>query len=231
MFNAPMVVGYKGEIGRFILAGLLEHLPKANDILCTDVNNSDEDVIQRLEKADYVFLCVPLQYTEEWLLHFKPHLIGKQIVEQSSIKSFLFVIPALRELSFVSMHLLFRPSATPVPDRRGVVFCDAWEPARLDRFARELGKALATPMSTLEAKGEPSHIVHDKLMARQQALVHRTILALSESLVDLQMRTYVGNRVCELADRVREGDQQLYRMIQENPYLSEELKALRNRLA
>ena len=56
IFRAPMVVGYKGQIGRFILAGLLEHLPKANDIHCTDVSNSKQDVVERLEKADYVFL-------------------------------------------------------------------------------------------------------------------------------------------------------------------------------
>ena len=130
-----MVVGYKGEIGRFILAGFLEHLPKANDILCTDINNSDEDVIERLEKADFVFLCVPLQATEAWLSRFLPHLAKKTVVEQSSVKSFLYENPAFVQLRFLSMHLLFRPSATPIQDRSGLLFADGMEGAALQRLA------------------------------------------------------------------------------------------------
>ena len=32
-FRAPLVVGYKGEIGSFILQGLLRHMPKALDTI------------------------------------------------------------------------------------------------------------------------------------------------------------------------------------------------------
>lgn len=230
IFKAPMVVGYKGEIGRFILAGLLEHLPKANDIHCTDVSNTKQDVIDRLERADYVFLCVPLQHTVQWLKEFAPHLSGKAIVEQCSIKSFLYEDHSFDGLKLLSMHLLFRPSATPVQDRHGLAFSDRVSWSELDSFCRETEKAFVTPMTLLESTDEPAHVLHDKLMARQQALVHRVLLTLAESLSEENMRTYVGKRVAELAQRIRAGDTTLYRMIQENPHLHEELRAFENRL-
>ena len=37
IFKSPLVVGYKGEIGSFILQGLLRTMPKALDILCYDI--------------------------------------------------------------------------------------------------------------------------------------------------------------------------------------------------
>src|SRR4051794_16919866 len=111
--QAPLVVGYKGEIGRFILAGLLEDLPKANDIYCVDINNSDDDVRERIERADFIFLCVPLQGTADWLRKYKTCLEGKLVVEQCSVKAFLYENPEFADFSFISMHLLFRPSATP----------------------------------------------------------------------------------------------------------------------
>ena len=230
IFKAPMVVGYKGEIGRFILAGLLEHLPKANDIHCTDVSNSKQDVVERLEKADYVFLCMPLQITAQWLEEFAPHLEGKTIVEQCSVKSFLYENTAFDRLKLISMHLLFRPSATPLHDRHGLAFSDRVSAKDLEGFCRETKKALATPMTLLESKDEPAHVLHDRLMARQQALVHRVLLTLAESLTEENMRTYVGKRVAELAERIRAGDSVLYRMIQENPHLQEELGTFEDRL-
>jgi prephenate dehydrogenase len=231
MFSSPMVVGYKGEIGRFILAGLLEHLPKANDILCTDVNNSDLDVIERLERADYVFLCVPLQTTEEWLTKFLPYLKEKWIVEQSSIKSFLYENAALNELKFISMHLLFRPSATPIADRQGLLFSDSMSSAEMGRLAKELEAVLRTPIVVIDDQEEPTHVLHDRLMARQQALVHRVILTLADELQDSRMRTYVGMKVCELAERIRSGDPLLYRMIQENKNLEAVLQGFEMKLS
>src|SRR5579871_357952 len=113
MLQSPLVVGYKGEIGRFILACLLEDMPKANDILCVDVNNSEQDVLERLEKTDSIFLCVPLQATAEWLARYASRLAGKIVIEQSSVKAFLYEDARFASLDFLSMHLLFRPSATP----------------------------------------------------------------------------------------------------------------------
>jgi len=225
-----MVVGYKGQIGRFILAGLLEHLPKANDIHCTDVSNSKQDVVERLEKADYVFLCVPLQHTVQWLKEFAPYLSGKTIVEQCSIKSFLYEDHSFDGLRFVSMHLLFRPSATPVQDRHGLAFSDRVSKEELEKFCQESELALTTPMTLLESKDEPAHVLHDKLMARQQSLVHRVLLTLAESLPEENSRTYVGKRVAELAERIKAGDAVLYRMIQENPHLGDELGAFEKRM-
>ncbi len=223
MFRAPLVVGYKGEIGRFILAGLLKHLPKANDIHCVDVNNSEEDVAKRLELADSIFLCVPIQTTLAWLRAHGARLTGKIVVEQTSVKGFLYEDPDLRDVQFLSMHLLFRPSATPQEDRRGLVFSDRLPAADVAAFAREIEAVLETPFALLESTGEPAYVRHDRLMARQQALVHRVLLALSEFVSEASATTYVGQRVVELAGRIQSGDPELYRMIQANPFVEEEL--------
>jgi prephenate dehydrogenase len=230
VFRAPLVVGYKGEIGRFVLAGLLEHLPKANDIHCVDVNNSDQDVRERIGRADFVFLCVPIQDTERWLLEHLDALREKTVVEQTSVKGFLYQNPELAEIRFLSMHLLFRPSATPADDRRGLVFSDRMPIEEVAAFAREIEAALKTPFAILEATDDPCHVLHDRLMARQQALVHRVLLVLDEFVSEESAATFVGRRVVELAERIRSGDRVLYRMIQENPFLREELEAFRSRL-
>ena len=229
--NAPLVVGYKGEIGRFILAGLLEDMPKANDILCVDVNNSQEDVLERILKADFVFLCVPLQTTLDWLLRYREALRGKTIVEQSSIKAFLYENPVLSDLSFLSMHLLFRPSTTPLSDRRGLLFSDRIPTERLREFCALAARQFRTQFEVLDAGDGLTYQLHDKLMARHQALVHRTILCLADALQENPLvQTYVGQRISELAVRIRSGDADLYRMIQENPYLDAEFIDLRRRL-
>jgi len=225
-----MVVGYKGEIGRFILAGLLEHLPKANDIHCTDVSNSDAEVIERLERAHYVFLCVPLQETEAWLRRFRSHLSGKTVVEQCSVKAFLYENPEFDDVDLLSMHLLFRPSGTPVGERRGIVFSMRHSAEEVARFRDEISITLATPMSLLESGAEAAYLVHDRIMARQQALIHRVLLVLSGSLGDPALRTFVGERVCDLAERVRSGDPSLYRLIQQNRFLPDEIAEFEARL-
>ena len=46
--NNPLVCGYKGEIGSFILSGLLKVMPKALDIWCVDVNETESEVIDRI---------------------------------------------------------------------------------------------------------------------------------------------------------------------------------------
>lgn len=230
MYRAPMVVGYKGEIGRFILAGLLEHLPKADDILCTDINNSDAEVIERLDRAHFVFLCVPIQETENWLRHFRPHLAGKTLVEQCSVKAFLYENSEFDDLSLLSMHLLFRPSATPAAERRGIVFSMRHSDDEVGKFRDEISETLSTPMALLESTGEAAYLLHDRIMARQQALIHRVLLVLSESLGDPNLRTLVGERVCDLAERVRTGDPSLYRIIQQNRFLPEEIAEFEARL-
>ena len=63
----PLVIGYKGEIGLFILMGLIKIMAKALDIWCVDINETKEEVEQRIKIADTIFLCVPLETTLEWL--------------------------------------------------------------------------------------------------------------------------------------------------------------------
>ena len=228
--HAPLVVGYKGEIGRFILAGLLEDLPKANDIFCVDVNNTAEDVAERIERSDYVFLCVPLQHTEAWLHAHRGRLTGKIIVEQCSVKSFLYENKELANLRFISMHLLFRPSATPVSDRRCLIFGEGIEASVLDSFCENMCRALKTPIFRVEGTGEPAYVSHDRIMARHQSLTHRVLSVLAEQLSDINHCTFIGQRVLELAERIKAGDPILYQMIQENPYAKEAVEEFEQRL-
>ncbi len=230
MMRSPLVVGYKGEIGRFLLAGLLEDMPKANDILCVDINNSDADVLERIDKADVIFLCVPLQATASWLLKYKDVLIGKVIVEQSSIKAFLYEDLRLNGLTFLSMHLLFRPSATSVADRRGLLFSDHLPTEEVRGFVRAFSRSFQTPMDLLMSPAGPAYFLHDQMMSRHQALVHRVLATLADTISKEDAQTYVGQRVRELAGRIRSGDPTLYRLIQENPYLEEELASFKARL-
>lgn len=231
MLRAPLVVGYKGEIGRYLLACLLEEMPKANDIFCTDVNNPREDVLERIDKSDFIFLCVPLHVTVEWLIEYKAALRGKTVVEQSSLKAPIFEHPELQGLEFLSMHLLFRPSATPPNERRGLVFADHMPGVAVEDFRAFAERAFKTPMRTLKGDAEPTYRLHDKHMAREQGLVHRVILSLAKSLDEAATRTVVGQRVCDLAERILAGDPVLYRMIQENPYLGLEVEEFQGRLA
>jgi prephenate dehydrogenase len=81
----PLVIGYKGEIGSFILGGLLRLMPKALDIWCTDINETDEEVANRIKVSDVIFLCVPLQLTMSWILKHKLLLKDKILIEQCSL--------------------------------------------------------------------------------------------------------------------------------------------------
>jgi prephenate dehydrogenase len=85
--NAPLVVGYKGEIGSFILNGLLKTMPKASNIWCVDINDSPDEVAERIKRSDFIFLCVPLDKTIEWVNVWKRLLKDKVIVEQCSLKA------------------------------------------------------------------------------------------------------------------------------------------------
>lgn len=230
MISAPLVVGYKGEIGRFILAGLLEDQPKANDIFCVDVSNSDEDVRERIQKSDFVFLCVPLQHTLVWLEHFYDDLTDKVIVEQCSVKSFLYEEDRFKHLRLLSMHLLFRPSATPERDRRCLVFSERLDGGLVEKFSEEMARALRTSFSTIPSGTEPAHERHDRMMARHQSLAHRVLLVLASQLGDVEAQTFIGQRVCELAERIKAGDPTLYRLIQENRFVGEALSGFDDEL-
>jgi prephenate dehydrogenase len=214
----PLVVGYKGEIGSFILNGLLRVMPKALDIWCVDVNETGEEIGERIEKSDMIFLCIPMGITVDWLLEHKEELRGKVIVEQCSLKENICNDERLKGLDVRSMHILFRPSQTPDKADRRLALVE-------HQFSREMEKKL------LEITD--SHLVvyesieeHDKEMAIQQALVHRGLLLMGEALRGCKGSTFVSKRVIELSDRIAQGDVELYKQIQDNRHLPEHLEKL-----
>jgi len=67
---------------------------------------------------------------------------------------------------------------------------------------------------------------HDREMAIQQALVHRTLLLLGEVLGNCKGSTFISKKVVGLANRIKKGNLELYKSIQGNKYLSEHLDRL-----
>lgn len=215
MFNNPLVVGYKGEIGLFILNGLLRIMPKALNIWCFDINETEEEKIERIKKADYIFLCVPIQDTVRWLLKYKHYLKDKIIVEQCSLKMFLNV-PQLEDLKILSMHILFRPSATPnIKDRNCVVLQDNCTIEFIDKMKEVLQSKVTLVDWDYKA--------HDTRMAFKQALAHRVLMVLDETIGE-EDSTYITKKVHELVERIKLGDKTLYSIIQDNKFLDEALQ-------
>jgi prephenate dehydrogenase len=218
MIANPLVVGYKGEIGSFILSGLLKTTDKALDIFCVDINETDEEVIERIQKSQNIFLCVPVDKTIEWVSKYKEYLSGKIIFEQSSLKSEILKDPVFNGLDIVSMHILFRPSKTLDIKDRHIALVGRDNPERL-LLARLLQAFLEADSVCFFDTPE----IHDEEMAYQQALVHRTILCLDKVLSKGVGTTYVGKKVGELASRIKKGDKNLYRFIQSNDQLEKAL--------
>ena len=212
MMKKPMVVGYKGEIGSFILGGLLRVMPKALDIWCTDINETDDEVTNRIKISDVIFLCIPLQSTTDWLLKYKPLLINKIIMEQCSLKEWLYNNQSLKNLNIKSMHVLFRPSQTPIQDRSVGLFT-----GQLDQES----SAMIADITQSKIVWYKDAVEHDKEMAIQQSLLHRTLLILGQLLKDCNGSTYVSKKVLELESRIKQGNKDLYKLIQDNKYLPE----------
>ncbi len=218
----PLIVGYKGEIGSFILQGLLRVLPRANNIWCYDINDSAKDAKDRIKKADVIFLCLPMQKTVEWFITHHKDLKGKTVIEQTSLKSILFEPKGyvrtlyqrqyLKGINILSMHILFRPSATPNREDRAVAFID---PKKWDSNIKYLIQDITDSYTYFYYD---TYSEHDKEMAIQQALVHRVILNLSEMIGNDHKVTYMGKKVRELANRIKSGDKELYKIIQDNPH-------------
>ena len=216
--NSPLVIGYKGEIGSFILNGLLRVMPKALDIWCVDVNETEEEVKERIAKSDTIFLCVPLRITLGWILRYKDLLKGKTIIEQCSLKEWIYEESRSCDLDIRSMHILFRPSQTPdKADRRLGLFKGQFNDEMIE-------KLLAITDSYLVTYGDEKE--HDKEMAIQQALTHRTLLLLGATLKGCNGSTYISKKVIELAERIGKGNVDLYKMIQENKHLEEHLERM-----
>lgn len=216
----PLTIGYKGEIGSFILSGLLRIMPKALSIWCSDINESDEEVIDRIKISDVIFLCVPMQMTIDWLLKHKELLKNKIIIEQCSLKEWIYEDERINDLDIRSMHILFRPSQTPnLEDRKVGLF--------KGQFDKEMAKDVAN-ITQSEIVWYLNAEAHDKEMAIQQALLHRTLLLLGDALKTCKGSTYVSKKIIELTERIKRGDLRLYKSIQENKYLDCHLEKLRS---
>lgn len=223
----PLVVGYRGEIGSYLLQGLIKYMPKALDINCVDIHETKAERNVRVMESDVIFLCTPIEKTLDFFEENKGYLKGKIVVEQTSLKSTLYKAPGFNakthECKILSMHILFRPSATPNKEDHWVAVI---EPKKWDD---EVFRFLAD--------GLGAHIVqykhwkaHDTDMATSQALLHRILLVLGESLMHSGGSTYMVKRVCELRNRIKNGDQKLYSMIQSNPALPEALEKFKENL-
>lgn len=224
----PLVVGYRGEIGRYILNGLIDYIPSATNILCFDVNDSAEDQAEKIRKADVIFLCVPIHLTVDFIVLWNYQLKGKVIVEQTSLKGVLYSDPRFKNImpgiDLLSMHVLFRPSATPNKEDQNIaIICSNgkeatnWVSLGIRHF---LINGLGIGFSTFSSWKK-----HDSEMAVQQALVHRVLLTLSGLISkDKKANTYIGKQVNKLSDRIKKGDYGLYKLIQENPQLFRKLR-------
>lgn len=222
----PLVIGYKGEIGSFILQGLLKIMPKATNIWCFDINETSKERIDRIKKSDVIFLCVPLDETVDWLAKYQKYLKGKKVIEQSSLKSVLFDSKKLAVCYYelLSMHILFRPSATPDPKDRQIAFIGKeWNIISNCKLRILICKMLNSTETSYENYKE-----HDEDMAYQQALVHRNILLLDRFLP--RTHTYMSKQIHRLAERIKAGDPKLYKMIQENPHAQKAFKKYINKL-
>lgn len=194
-------------------------MPKALTIWCVDINETDREVTDRIKISDVIFLCVPLQSTLDWISQHKSLLKNKVILEQCSLKEWVYESDVIKDLDVRSMHVLFRPSQTPNPDDR-----------KIGLFKDQIGDAVAGSLESLTQ----SKVVwfnnatdHDKEMAVQQALLHRTLLILGKTLKDCRGSTFISKRVIDLSDRIRKGNKDLYQRIQENRHLPEKLEKLK----
>lgn len=127
----------------------------------------------------------------------------------------------LMGLNIKSMHLLFRPSQTPNPaDRKVGLFKGQFDQAMVD----EIKLITQAEIVWFENAEE-----HDREMAVQQALTHRTLLVLGKFLEQCNGSTFISKRVIELTERIKKGDLSLYKRIQENKYLPEKLAELKEK--
>lgn len=216
--NSPLVIGYKGEIGSFILNGLLRIMPKALNIWCVDVNETEEEIKERIEKSDTIFLCIPISMTLDWIVTYKDLLCNKMLLEQCSLKEDICKDGRIQGLDIRSMHILFRPSQTPNLNDRKVGLVK-------NQFDENLAKDIAD-ITQSEIVWYDSVEEHDKEMAIQQALTHRMLLLLGGALENCNGSTYISKKVIELSNRIKQGDLGLYKKIQGNIHLPEHLENL-----
>lgn len=224
MFKAPLVIGYKGEIGSYILNRLLKVMPKALDILCYDINETEVEKIERIQKADIIFLCLPIDETINWFNTYSMYLVNKTIVEQTSLKE-EFEKPEnlwLKQCSFKidHVHLLFRPSSTPDKKDRRCAFVLSMQ-TEIDKL--------------IDLFDCSDHFIyhsikeHDEDMAINQALLHRTLICLSNTM-NQEGKTFIGGKVVELANRIKLVDKNLFNKIQNSSYVENVIENFKKEL-
>ena len=229
-FNSPLVVGYKGEIGSFILQGLLRIMPKALDIWCFDINETEKEKINRIKKSSVIFLCVPIEDTLKWLNKYKAFLKGKTVIEKCSLKGFLSkqqkeANQGKAGFELLFMHILFRPSATPNKSDRRVIL--------IDRDRWKYGKNIIEKITEARIIWVKSIYLHDSMMAYNQALLHRVILVLGSMTRGIVGETYITQKIKELDHRIHQGlwrNPSLYKFIQKNEHLPKALKEFKKTL-
>lgn len=225
LIRNPLLIGYKGQIGSFLLQGLLSAMPKALNIWCVDAAETDNEVRQRIKKSDFIFLCVPIDQTLPWIEKHKRLLQNDKIlVEQTSLKENILSSPILDGIRVISMHILFRPSQTPnIDDRKvGMVLpCPhggngvTWSPPEFAEDIKTITQSEIVWFNNVR--------LHDEEMALKQALLHRTILVLADMFDKCEASTFISKKITELRDRICAGDMQLYNAIQANPHLQTKL--------
>jgi prephenate dehydrogenase len=133
------------------------------------------------------------------------------LLEQCSLKEWVYKSKDIEDLDIRSMHILFRPSSTPnLADRKVGLFRGQLN----DEMVEMIADITQSEVVWYEDAKE-----HDEEMAIQQALVHRMLLLLGDALKDCNGSTYVSKRVIELSDRIKKGDVDLYERIQKNHHL------------
>lgn len=228
-FKSPLVVGYKGEIGKFILQGLLNITPKASNIWCFDINDTEKERLDRIKKSDIIFLCVPLEETKKWLNKYKDKLKGKKVFEQTSLKEWI-TNKILKDINLYSMHILFRPSATPNKEDRLVLVIQSKKlSSPIRKWDIEIERMIEA-ITNSQIQSLEDYYTHDILMAYQQALLHRIVLTLDKTLSSLYGKTFMAKRVRELAERIKGGNKNLYNLIQKNKQLPKALKEFNRNL-
>lgn len=217
-FKSPLVVGYKGEIGRFILQGLLRIMPKASDIWCFDINETEKEKLDRIKKSDIIFLCVPLEETVGWLNKYSNKFGSIIVIEQTSLKDWINN-KILNKINLFSMHILFKPSITPNKEDRKIILIENNNWRGLSKYISEIVDSDILWFKSYES--------HDRAMAYEQALIHRVLLILGKMTTG---KTYIGNKVGELVSRIKLGNPKLYSLIQRNKQLPKALREFNKNL-
>ena len=144
------------------------------------------------------------------------------IIEQCSLKEWIYDNEDVKGLDIRSMHILFRPSQTPNLEDRKVAFFKGQLDVTLEWKISEITQAKVVLYSDAEQ--------HDKDMAVLQAVMHRILLVAGNELSGCLGSTFISQKVVELEKRIKKGDKELYKKIQQNKHLPKQMEEIKKRL-